>query len=271
MRSDLVTQLLSTAVLAAMGEAADTEIMPRWRSLADHEIRTKTAEWDLVTDADVLAERRLTDALTALVDIPVVGEEAASADPSLLEIVGSADACWLVDPVDGTRNFVHGREDFACMVALVEHGRTTGAWITYPAVGRALHGATGVGTFLDGERVMAPAPPNPDALRGAIGARAFIANPAAIHAAAATLGPTQEIRFCAGWDYLDLVEGAKDYVLFSRTLPWDHAPGALLTREAGLRASRFDGGEYLPGDDGVGLITAHPDVWDRIAAALPLG
>ena len=264
----LVTHALSDAVLASMRSATDAEVMPRWRSLTADEVRTKAGPWDLVTDADVLAERRLTADLSALLDIPVVGEEATAADASLLDLVGASEACWLVDPVDGTRNFVHGREDFACMVALVVGGRTEGAWITYPAVEREMHGANGVGTFLDGARTMAPLPPDPLALRGALGARAFVNDPDAVYTAAGSVGPVRDIRFCAGWDYLDRVEGAKDYVLFTRTLPWDHAPGALLVREAGLASLRPQGGEYLPGDGGAGLLTAHPSVWDRVAAAL---
>jgi len=264
----LVTKALSDAVLAAMREATDAEVMPRWRSLSSDDIRTKAGPWDLVTDADVLAERRLTSALTALLDIPVVGEEATAADSSLLELVAGAQQCWLVDPVDGTRNFVHGQEDFACMVALVVGGRTQAAWITYPAVEREMHGALGVGTFIDGVRVTAPAPQDPTALHGALGARAFVKDADAVYAAAGTLGPVRDIRFCAGWDYLDMVEGLKDYVLFTRTLPWDHAPGSLLVREAGLASARPDGSEYLPGDGGAGLLTAHPSVWERVSAAL---
>ena len=268
MSTALITPALATAVLDAMTEATDAEVMPRWRTLAAHEIRTKSAEWDLVTDADVFAERRLTESLRALLDVPVVGEEATATDPRLVDLVAAAEACWVVDPVDGTRNFVHGREDFACMVALVEGGHTVAAWITYPAVGREMHGSLGGGTFIDGVPVLAPVPPDPGALRGALGARAFVADPAAIYAAGARLGPVGDIRFCAGWDYLDMVEGLKDYVLFTRTLPWDHAPGALLVQEAGLRSSRPNGDEYLPGDGGAGLLTAHPSVWERVASEL---
>ncbi|MGC4175840.1 inositol monophosphatase family protein [Demequina sp.] len=265
----VVTQALSDAVLAAMNEATDAEVLPRWRSLGSDDVRTKAGPWDMVTDADVLAERRLTASLTELLDIPVVGEEATAADPSLLDLVAAAEACWVVDPVDGTRNFVHGQEDFACMVALIEGGRTQGAWITYPAVSREMHGALGVGCFVDGRRALAPEPADPSALRGALGARAFVADPEAVYAAAGSLGPVRDIRFCAGWDYLDMVEGLnKDYVLFTRTLPWDHAPGSLLVREAGLASLRPDGSEYLPGDGRPGLLTAHPSVWERVARAL---
>lgn len=263
-----LTEDLSNAVLAAMSDAATAEIMPRWRSLKASEIRTKSAEWDLVTDADANAERMLTAALRTMVDIPVVGEEATAADASLLDIVGAAGACWVVDPVDGTRNFVDGKESFACMIALVDEGRTRAAWITYPATGREIHAFSGGGAFLDGERLVATAPADPDALRGAIGARFVQGDRDSVLERAGVLGPASPIRFCAGWDYLDVITGVTDYVSFSRTLPWDHAPGSLISREAGLDSRRHNGAEYLPGDGRSGILTAHPSVWQRVADAL---
>jgi len=263
-----ITNDLSNAVLAAMADAAAAEIMPRWRSLKASEIRTKSADWDLVTDADVNAERMLTAALRALIDIPVVGEEATAANESLLDIVGAPGACWVVDPVDGTRNFVDGKETFACMIALVDDGRTQAAWITYPTTGGEIHAALGIGAFLDGERIVTPPPAEPDALRGAIGARFVQGGRDAVLERASALGPASPIRFCAGWDYLDVITGITDYVSFSRTLPWDHAPGSLIAREAGLDSRRHDGSEYLPGDGGRGILTAHPSVWQRVADAL---
>ena len=259
---------LSNAVLAAMADAAAAEIMPRWRALTASEIRTKTAEWDLVTDADVNAERMLTAALRELIDIPVVGEEATAANESLLDIVGAPGACWVVDPVDGTRNFVDGKETFACMIALIDEGRTQAAWITYPTTGREIHAAAGVGAYLDGELIVTAPPAEPLALRGAIGARFVQGGRDSVLERAAALGPAAPIRFCAGWDYLDVITGLTDYVSFSRTLPWDHAPGSLIAREAGLASRRHDGSEYLPGDGGSGILTAHPSVWQRVADAL---
>jgi len=264
----IITPDLSLAVLTAMADATAAEIMPRWRSLKASEIRTKSHEWDLVTDADENAERMLTAALRELIDIPVVGEEATAADASLLDIVGAPGACWVVDPVDGTRNFVQGKETFACMIALMDGGRTQAAWITYPTTGREIHAALGVGTFLDGERFMAPAPADSDALRGAIAGRLDSKDHDELLDRAATLGPVAPIRFCAGWDYLDVVTGLTDYVSFTRSLPWDHAPGALIAREAGLESRRHDGSEYLPGDGRSGVLTAHPSVWQRVADAV---
>ncbi len=267
-----MTEDLSKAVLAAMAHAADAEILPRWRSLAADEIRTKAHEWDLVTDADVEAERMLTAALRDLLDITVVGEEATAANPSLVEAVGSGAPCWVVDPVDGTRNFVDGKETFACMVALVDGGRTQAAWITYPTNGGQIHASRGAGTFLNGTRHLTPAPPQPEQLRGALSA-IYTGTGADddLLARAGRLGPAMPIRFCAGWDYLDIITGLTDYTSFTRTLPWDHAPGALIAQEAGLRAARFDGSEYLPGDGRTGILTAHPTVWERVAEVVREG
>jgi fructose-1,6-bisphosphatase/inositol monophosphatase family enzyme len=253
-----------------MTRAADAEIMPRWRSLTAAEIRTKSHEWDLVTDADVEAEKLLTAALRDLLDITVVGEEATAANPALLDEVGTGEACWVVDPVDGTRNFVEGKETFACMVALIDGGRTQAAWITYPTTGSEIHAARGIGAFLDGEPHQAPMPPAPHALRGAISSTVGAHMPDGVLERAGRLGPAAPIRFCAGWDYLDAVIGETDYVNFSRTLPWDHAPGALIANEAGLRSARFDGSEYLPGDGRTGILTAHPSVWQRVSDGLTL-
>lgn len=264
-----ITEELSNAVLAAMTRAADAEILPRWRSLAAHEIRTKDHEWDLVTDADVEAEKLLTVALRDLLDITVVGEEATAANPSLLDVVGTGEPCWVVDPVDGTRNFVRGEETFACMIALIDGGRTQAAWITYPTKGGEIHAARGVGAFRDGNPHQAPAPPRPDALRGAVSAM-YTGKGAddALLERAGRLGPASHIRFCAGWDYLDIITGLTDYTTFRRTLPWDHSPGALIASEAGLRSARFDGSEYLPGDGRSGILTAHPSVWERVRDGL---
>ena len=264
-----ITEELSDAVLTAMTSAATAEIMPRWRSLSADEIRTKAHEWDLVTDADVEAEKLLTVALRDILDVTVVGEEATAANPALLDEVGTGEPCWVVDPVDGTRNFVQGKETFACMIALIDGGRTQAAWITYPTNGSEIHAARGVGAFLDGDRQMVPAPPHPDTLRGAVSA-VYTGKGAddALLDRAGVLGPASPIRFCAGWDYLDIVTGLTDYTSFTRTLPWDHAPGALIAEEAGLRSARFDGSEYLPGDGRSGILTAHPSVWQRVSDGL---
>ncbi|MGW0584667.1 inositol monophosphatase family protein, partial [Streptomyces sp. NPDC002920] len=103
----------SADVEDAIRQAAATEIMPRFRQLAAHEIDQKNGPHDLVTDADRRAERYLTEVLGALLPgSVVVGEEAVHADPATYGAIRGDAPVWIVDPVDGTRQFVHGDEGF---------------------------------------------------------------------------------------------------------------------------------------------------------------
>ena len=95
---DRVTRLIE--------EAAAAEVMPRFRKLAAHDVRGK-APGDLVTIADEAVEARLTPALTALLPGSIViGEEAAAADPNLLDRLFDDSPAWIIDPVDGTANYI---------------------------------------------------------------------------------------------------------------------------------------------------------------------
>ncbi|MGH9165392.1 MAG: inositol monophosphatase family protein, partial [Acidimicrobiales bacterium] len=89
----------------------------------------------------------------------VVGEEAAAADPRLLDPVGTAERLWVVDPVDGTSNFVRGSPDYAVMVALLERGAAVASWILQPVTGRLFVAEAGSGATVDGRRLTRqPAP-----------------------------------------------------------------------------------------------------------------
>ncbi|MST32096.1 hypothetical protein GHK86_05060 [Acidimicrobiaceae bacterium USS-CC1] len=86
---------------------------------------------ELITVADVEAERLLTRRSTDLPPAAVVGEEACAEDPTLLAGLRSALA-WLVDPLDGTTSFVEDDPAWAVMVALCVQGRAVAAWIWQP-------------------------------------------------------------------------------------------------------------------------------------------
>ncbi|GAA2751583.1 hypothetical protein GCM10010440_64410 [Kitasatospora cinereorecta] len=89
-------------------EVAEQEIVSRFGRLVAGEIAEK-APGDLVTVADRAAEEALTARLTALLPgSAVVGEEAVSADPGVLKALDGPDPVWIVDPIDGTHNFVAG-------------------------------------------------------------------------------------------------------------------------------------------------------------------
>jgi fructose-1,6-bisphosphatase/inositol monophosphatase family enzyme len=259
------------AVTNILREAAEVAILPRFRALADGDVTRKTAG-EIVTVADREAEDFIASRLRAIVDAPVVGEEAAADDPGLITAVRDAPVAWVVDPLDGTANFVAGRAEYAVMAALIREQQTVAAWILRPAAGRSYVAELGSGTWRDGARVRRePSSPRTAELRGVAHTRYLDASlRARVEAAGslfAELGPGSS---CAGVDYTQLIDAEIDFVLTWRTLPWDHAPGTLLLREAGGAGRRPDGTDYSPADGLTGLINAADDRCWRIARALLL-
>jgi fructose-1,6-bisphosphatase/inositol monophosphatase family enzyme len=213
----------------------------------------------------------LTRGLLALApDSAVVGEEAVAADPSLLAALKTESMLWLVDPLDGTRNFDNGSSDVAVMVALVQGGETVASWIHRPADGRVYTAVRGAGAFANGERLQVRAVGRVSDLRGAVLTRFLTERQgAAVERFAPTIGSLTPGRLCAGVDYPLIAERHQDFVLFRRTLPWDHAPGALLVTEAGGHVAHLDGSDYRPTVPREGLIAAaNPEAHQAVAHAL---
>jgi fructose-1,6-bisphosphatase/inositol monophosphatase family enzyme len=152
---------MQSALLEQLGrvlrEVAQAEIVARFQKLAPNEVISKaTTEdpLDLVTAADRAAEAALTIRLQELVpNSTVVGEEAVAADPGVLERIREAAPVWIVDPLDGTKNFAAGHGPFGTMVALVERGTLLAAGIYLPLSDRNFLAERGLGTFVDGVRI----------------------------------------------------------------------------------------------------------------------
>lgn len=230
-------------------DVAAEEILPRFGHLAEGDIREK-GPGDLVTTADVEAERRLTAALTALLpDSVVVGEEAAAGDPGILDALGGDRPVWLVDPVDGTLNFARGHPCFAVILAYVHRGDTVAAWIHDPVAGETMTAKAGEGVWLGNERQRAAAGRPLTEMKGALGnglrRRVF-----SRLKAEGSEPPTNITRYgCAGREYMDVASGKLDFLAYGgRLKPWDHAAGVLFHREAGgYGAFIDDGSPYGPG------------------------
>lgn len=246
------------AVADAIRDVAARTVLTRFRRLSDDEI-TEKGPGDLVTVADAEAEAELTRFLAGhLADASVIGEEAVAADPRLLDQARSLDRVWVIDPIDGTANFVAGSPDFAVMVALVEDGETAASWIYHPVTGRMYTAVRRGGAFVDGRPlVRRPAPAELADVHGVAITR--LLEPAErrrVDGRLGALGTTSPNPGAAGISYPLVAEGELDFVFCWRTLVWDHAPGALLLEEAGGRVGRLDGTDYDPWSDRTGLILA---------------
>jgi len=261
-------------VAAIIREVGTAEVVTRFRALAAGDIIEKSPG-DLVTIADRECERVLSERLRAVRDIPTVGEESVAADPSLINLVGTAPAAWVIDPVDGTSNFVAGNTNFVVMVTLLEAGQPMAAWIWHPETDSMLTAERGKGAFRDGVRLdrgasedSAPAHTRPPA-RGIL-KRKYMDEPARSRLASipTSAGTVVPAHGSAGIEYGALVDAEIDFLMYWRTLPWDHAPGTLIAQEAGLQVARVDGSAYVPGDGRVGLLAATQESWSVIAAQI---
>ena len=213
---------------------------------------SKTSPVDIVTHADRETERFIREALAeARPDDGFFGEESGSA-PS------ASGLTWVVDPIDGTVNFLYGIPHYAVSIAVVE-GRPD------PLTWRALAGA-----------VVNPASGEPFRVADAVDlSQALVATGFAYDSAerarqggviAGLLPQVRDIRRL-GTASLDLcfVACGRLNAYFERTLsPWDHAAGALIAREAGATVKGF--GDAAPSSDVI--LAAHPELAARLEPEL---
>lgn len=200
--------------------------------------------------AGVLAARRPDDA--------VFSEEAVDDRRRL-----TADRVWIVDPLDGTREYGEaGREDWAVHVALWADGELAAAAVALPALDEVLR--------TDPRPVVPP----PDGGRPRI-ALSRSRPPAVAAAAAAALDAELVPMGSAGWKVSAVVRGAVDaYVHAGGMYQWDSAAPVAVARAAGLAAVRLDGSPLVynaPDPSLPDLLVCRPELTDRLLAAVRAG
>jgi myo-inositol-1(or 4)-monophosphatase len=198
------------------------------------------ARHDFVTDADRRAEALITDALTR--DVPgstVVGEELSP------NATRTGDVVWIVDPLDGTTNFLHGYPQYAVSIgALVDGVLRVGA-IHDIVRDVSYWGASGLGAW-QGERRLAVSPLTEPRLALVGTGFPFKDLPVLrryLDQFAAVMGATSGIRRAgsAALDLADVAAGRLDCFWELTLAPWDVAAGVVLVREAGGTVTTLDG------------------------------
>lgn len=245
-------------------EAARAEIMPRFRNLGDTDVSEKTSATDLVTQADLLAEHRITAALKErFPSALVVGEEAYDADKSVVPALADAELAFVIDPVDGTFNFAAGLPVFGTMLAVTVRGETVAGIIHDPALGDTVTAIKGAGAFLvrqDGQssrlKVAEPA-----ALNQMVGGMSWghMEEPDRSRICANMAKARMTFAFnCSAYEYWMVASGKLHFIGHAKLMPWDHLAGVLAHQEAGGHTAKFDGTPYRPGETVGGIISA-PD------------
>ena len=256
---------LDDQILDLMRRVSERAILPRYRNLAAGEVEDKGGN-DPVTIADKDSEALLREGLAAIdASLAFVGEETAHADPAILERLDRP--CWIVDPVDGTRNFAAGKPPFGIIIARADGGVAQSGWIYDCLTGRFCTAHLGSGAFVDGERIVA----RPTGKTPPVAALSLIfMQETRREATRRHITPAYDlvdIPYCAAEQYPRLALGENDVSIFERTLAWDHAAGVLWLNEAGGKAARPDGSPYRVDEVGrTGLLgAASPALWDELA------
>ena len=254
-------------VAELMRETAEREIMPRFRQLRDDEIMEK-APGEVVTVADRASEARLTGGLRKLIPTAhFVAEETWEIGTAEFASLSDADAVWIIDPLDGTANFASGQPTFAVMVALLRRGETVASWIHAPADDWTVVAQAGAGAYLNGERLHVSNKTTLSAMHGAIHDH-FMPPELRQHVAARVSSIAQSSTTgCAAHEYVKIASGVKDFALYYRALPWDHAPGALVVQEAGGIVLQYDAQPFEPLTAKNGLLAATSrEAWGALSA-----
>jgi myo-inositol-1(or 4)-monophosphatase len=245
---DYDPETLRTVAVQVAAEAAELARTVRDESVTEGSVGTKTTETDVVTAGDRAVERSVRERLALLRPGEAVLGEEEGGDAALHGLR------WVVDPIDGTVNYLYGLPWYAVSLAAQVDGRSVAGAVVEPASGRVWSAAEGRGADLDGRSLRVSTANRLDlALIGtgfSYSAQRRAAQAAAIGQLACEI---RDIRR-AGSAALDLCAVAAGWLdgYFEHGLKrWDWAAGALIAAEAGAMV-RVPGGEGASSLDGLG-------------------
>lgn len=264
--------LLALACDVAEEAAALVGGASRRRSLS---VSTKTSATDLVTEVDRAAEQLIRSRLLAARPHDVVlgeefglgGDTDAPAPGVTASAVAGSTVRWVVDPIDGTTNFVYGHPGFAVSIAAEIDGRTVAGVVRVPLPDEVFTAVAGQGAHRNGEPITAGRVADP---AEALAATGFSYDPQRRARQGAVLasvvGRLRDVRRmgAASVDLCSVACGRVDAFWERGLQPWDHAAGALIAAEAGARVADLGGG---PPGEGC-LLAANPALWERLAPLL---
>ena len=238
-------------------------------------VDTKSTATDMVTEYDRASERLIVESLRAArPDDAIVGEEGTADE-------GSSGISWLIDPIDGTTNFLYGLPGYAVSIAAADHNGALAGAVYVPATAELFSAARGRGATLNGDAIHCSTNGN---IATALVATGFSYHPQLrerhMRRLQEMIGRIRDIRRfgAAAPDLCYVAAGRVDAYFEEHLGPWDLAAGELIAREAGCITGDFSGDPVRPAQ----VLVANPAIFesmralinwadDRVAAATPSG
>lgn len=240
------------ALIEAVRDAARTEVLPRFRNLGASAISSKVNADDLVTEADRRSEIAIAQAVRDILpEAEIVGEEAVAENPALLDRIGQAESCVIIDPIDGTWNFAKGLSIFGVLLAVTHRGETVFGVLYDPVVDDWVLARRGGGAYFcdpNGREERLSVSGSQGATEFAGYSSPWLLPERQRERYAAELvrqGRVVDLR-CACHVYRMMCFGNGRFSIDLKLMPWDHAAGALAYQEAGGVVGLLDGRDYAP-------------------------
>ncbi|TWT95682.1 inositol monophosphatase family protein [Neorhodopirellula pilleata] len=232
---------LRVAIEAA--RAGADELMARW----DHRVVQEKAPKDLVTDADLASQAAIRRVLeSSYPNYAFVGEEEGENDPPPAVLAGDDDAppCWVVDPLDGTVNYVHRLQSFAVSIALYARGKMRLGVIYDPTRDEWFTAVDGMGAKCNDRVIKASDCTDLDQGLIACSFRAGVtADSPEVGRFVRILERCRSLRrlgSCA-LNMCYVADGRLDAYWATNVAPWDSAAGTVIVREAGATLTGYNG------------------------------
>jgi len=193
-------------------------------------VETKSTGTDMVTEMDRASERFIVDALTRRrPDDGILGEEGSDRP-------GTSGVRWIIDPLDGTTNYLYGFPSFAVSIGAAVAGTPVAGAVHDPTHGETFSAVAGGGAFCNGRRLAVNQPPSlAQALVGTGFAYASATRAEQAEVLLRVLPNVRDIRRAgaAAVDLCWVAAGRLDAYFERGLMPWDWAAGGLVAREAG--------------------------------------
>lgn len=226
----------------------------------DYDIDFKSSYRDLVTDVDKKIEEYLTNKIKGeYPDHFILGEESASEFPSDEEL--EAKNLWIIDPIDGTSNFVKQNRDYCTMIAYFENNKPVFSYIYDYTNNEMISAFAGEGVFINEIKLEKPEDISMSEAMIALDSR--VLHNRDFYTSVANTAYCLRVVGASGLDGTRVAKGAFGGYINLSASPWDYAPFILIASELGLHISK-PYGEDLDFERGSGFIISTHNVYEDL-------
>jgi histidinol-phosphatase len=244
-----------------LADVADAITLPRYRS-ADLRVDQKPDRTP-VTEADQAAERAIRSLLAeARPDHAMLGEEFGLSGHD-------TEWQWVIDPIDGTMNYIRGIPVWATLIGFVHRNRPVVGVVSAPSLHRRWWGGFGIGAFVNGERIRVSQVRSLEDAQLSFNALRDFEEHGGHEAMTALVGRVWRVRgFGDFWSHMLVAEGGVDIAVEAIVKPWDMAAVQIIVEEAGGRFSDLSGApDYSAGS----ALSSNGLLHDEVLAAFVEG